>query len=466
MKQLIVSHKTREKKWAVMNHQKLERLELYPPFSQTKVGNIYSGTIASIKPSLQAAFVMFDHGPKGYLPLKTIPAVYSPVHQGMRLMVQVKKDEEATKGPVLTGDIELTGKHMVYFPFSDMIRFSKKIKQAERSRLKKWAEGSLTKGDGVLIRTEAEAADESTLTSELNELVQDFERLQQSFKQQKGFFLIDQPETFSDDVIEILLKEQPDKVITDTAAMANQLKSAAAESDLTAQISLYLEDEDLFSQYLKEDVYHLMTRQTVWLDGGSSIVIDALEALTVIDVNSSKQTGSKQQQAAIKDINQKAALESLRQMKLRDMHGIILIDFINMEHSADRAEIDRLIRGAAKSDHKHVHAAGFTELGLYQLTRKKTKAAYRTLYTIPCPVCSGKGQVRSPENCLIELEKELLSKRRTIDKAEIKLTKDIHSLIKEDTAFIKWIKEELSIPVTLTEIEHSHPYYKIISTSV
>ncbi|WP_404404105.1 ribonuclease E/G [Jeotgalibacillus malaysiensis] len=462
MKQIIISSRTREKKWAVIEHGKPARIELYPPFSETKVGNIYSGTIASIKPSLQAAFVMFDHGPKGYLPLKTIPDLYGPVHQGMRLLVQVIKDEEAAKGPVLTGDIELSGQYMVYFPFTKMVRLSKKIMTNQHKRLKNWAENSLQHGSGILIRTEAGAADESELTSELTALQQQYEKIASLFKQKKGFFLADKPENFDEDVKAALIKIKPDEIITDSSSLSKQLKSFIADAQLEADLTLYLEDEDFFRSFLKEDLNHILTRNTVWLDGGSSIVIDSLEALTVIDVNSSHQTGAKQKRAAVKEINQKAALESLRQMKLRDLHGIVLIDFINMDSKKDQDEVDQLIRDTAKYDHKHIHSAGFTELGLYQLTRKKTKGSYQSLYTIPCPVCAGKGHVLSPESCLLELEKDLLSKRRKIDKADIQLTRDIHQLIKTDPAFIKWIEEDLNIPVNITEIDHIHPYYKIL----
>ncbi|AJD91650.1 ribonuclease E [Jeotgalibacillus malaysiensis] len=462
MKQLIISNRTREKKWAVIDHGKPERIELYPPFQQSKVGNIYSGTIATIKPSLQAAFVMFDHGPKGYLPLKAIPASYGSVHQGMRLLVQVKKDEEAAKGPVLTGDIELPGQYMVYFPFTQMIRISKKIKADQHKRLKSWAESLLQHDSGILMRTEAESADQSILTSELHELQQQYDRLNRLFNQKKGFFLINQHEKFDEDVKEALIKTQPDEIITDSPSLSKQLKAFVTEMQLATDVTYYMEDEDLFRKYLKEDLYHLMTRQTVWLDGGSSIAIDSLEALTVIDVNSSRQTGAKQQRAAVKEINQKAALESLRQMKLRDLHGIVLIDFINMESKRDQNAIDQLIREAAKSDHKHIHSAGFTELGLYQLTRKKTKGSYQSSYTVQCPVCLGKGHVLSPESCLLELEKDLLSKRRELDNAEIEMTRDIHRLIKDDPSFIKWIEEDLNIPVKIKEIEHIHPAYKIL----
>lgn len=462
MKQLLISSRTREKKWAVLENGKPERIELYPPFSETKVGNIYSGTIASIKPSLQAAFVMFDHGPKGYLPLKTIPDLYGQVHQGMRLLVQVKKDEEASKGPVLTGDIELSGQHMVYFPFTKMVRLSKKIKAHHHKRLKDWAENALHSDGGLLIRTEAGEAHESELMSELTALKQHYDQIDRLFKQKKGFFLADKPEKFIEDVKAAITKIKPDEIIMDSSAVSNMLKSYIPDNQPKTDLTYYMKDEDLFRSMLKEDLNHIMTRQTVWLDGGSSIIIDSLEALTVIDVNSSRQTGAKQQGAAVKEINQKAALESLRQMKLRDLHGIILIDFINMDSKKDQEEVDRLIRDKAKSDHKHVHSAGFTELGLYQLTRKKTKGSYQSLYMIQCPVCSGKGSVLSPESCLLELEKDLLTKRRELDNAEIELTKDIHQLIKDDPSFIKWIESDLNIPVKLTEIEHIHPIYKIL----
>ncbi|KIL53347.1 ribonuclease E [Jeotgalibacillus alimentarius] len=458
---MIISHKTREKKWAILTEQGIDRIELYPPFAVTKIGNIYSGTIASIKPSLQAAFVQFDHGPKGYLPLKSIPEQYGSVHQGMRMPVQVKKDEEATKGPVLTADLEFQGKYMVYFPFTKMLRLSKKISSQQRSRLQQWGEGAAGSEGGLLIRTDASSASDADLSKELSDLKQASQQLNQSFHKRKGQYLLKSAEPFIEEVKEAIINQVPDEIVTDTADMSADIKNFMSALKMNASVTFHHDDEDLFRTYIKEDIHHLMTRKYVWLDGGSQIVIDSLEALTVIDVNSSKQAGAKQHQAAAKDINMKAAAESLRQMRIRDLHGIILIDFINMKNPADRADIDRLIRQEAKLDPKHIHPAGFTELGLYQLTRKKTKASYEAAYTVPCPVCAGKGHVLSPESRLLELEKELLEKRRSLQRAEIGLTKDLHELIRQDPSFIKWIEQELKIPVTLIDIEHPHSYYQI-----
>ncbi|MFD2912505.1 ribonuclease E/G [Jeotgalibacillus terrae] len=458
---MIISYKTREKKWAILTDQGIDRIELYPPFAETKVGNIYSGTIASIKPSLQAAFVQFDHGPKGYLPLKSIPAQYGNVHQGMRMPVQVKKDEEASKGPVLTADLEFQGKYMVYFPFTNILRLSKKISSHQKSRLQQWGERAAGSAEGLLIRTDAASASDEDLSEELHDLQQNFQQLNQSFHKRKGQYLLKSAEPFTEEVKEAIVNQTPDEIVTDTADMSADLKNFASALKLDVSVTLHHGDEDLFRFYIKEDIHHIMTRKSVWLDGGSQIVIDSLEALTVIDVNSSKQAGAKQHQAAAKDINMKAAAESLRQMRIRDLHGIILIDFINMTNPTDRVDIDRLIRQEAKLDQKHVHPAGFTELGLYQLTRKKTKASYEAAYTVPCPVCAGKGHVLSPESRLLELEKDLLEKRRSLQRAEIGMTKDLHELIRQDPAFIKWIEDELKIPITLIEIDHPHSYYQI-----
>ncbi|WP_227396744.1 ribonuclease E/G [Jeotgalibacillus aurantiacus] len=456
LKRLLISTRTTEKKWALLYDHKPEKIALYPAFRQTKIGNVYSGYVTSVKASLNAAFVSFDRGVNGYLSLKDVPG--GKIHQGQRILVQVKKDEEGTKGPVLTANLECQGKWLVYFPYGETVHLSKKITdRTVRQNLTNWAKTSLIGTEGLLVRTEAQVAPVQELLEELTSLRSTVRGWEQSFSSGKGEFIIEEETLYLKELIELIKKENPDEIVSDDSEVAVRLKKLTDK-----EIELYLSDADLFSSFINDDVHELMTKRHVWLDGGSSIVIDSLEALTVIDVNSGKNAGQKEQQRAIMSINRKAAAEVMRQIRLRDLHGIMIIDFINLKSERDKQEIEQLLKKEAEKDDKHVHFAGYTELNLYQLTRKKTRPSYESVYLVPCKACGGSGKVRSVETVLLEMEKELLEKRRTLDKAVIYLTADLHEGMQKDPSFITWIRDQLNIDVTFKEMSHSHPYYEIM----
>lgn len=471
-KHILVNAREREKRWIFTEGNKMIRYEVHQPDSQSKVGNIYSGVIESIKPSLNAAFVSFDKGRNGYLSLKEIPwaegnSIQSVLHQGQRLMVQVKKDESLSKGAVLTGNIEYAGPFFVYFPFGKIVAVSKKIKnQAVRQRLEGWTDKNLHANEGLIIRTEAETMEPEVLETSLKELKNQAAALLRKFENHSSaVFPLLERSAFSGSIEQLLAREQAGTITIDDKIMFDAMEQfLKVNPSLHWNCELYLEDHNLFNAMGMSAAEEKVMKKVVWLDGGISLVIEKTEALTVIDVNSGKLTRSADERQMIRRINERAAAEIVYQLQLRDISGIIIIDFINMDHEEDRAAVTKAIQKQVLQDHKHIEVIGFTELSLFQLTRKKTRPSFEEIKSIRCKVCNGKGTILSPASLAFQLERELYEQRRSIDQSvEVKATRDVIEVFKgKDGSFAKELQEIFGFSIVWREMLHQHPAYEVI----
>ncbi|MEW9500565.1 ribonuclease E/G [Jeotgalibacillus marinus] len=468
---MIINAREREKRWLFSEGNKVQRLEVHQPTDQSKVGNIYSGVVESIKPSLNAAFVSFDKGKNGYLSLNEVPGskyemgIGSFLHQGQRIMVQVKKDESRTKGAVLTANIECTATNFVFFPYGEIVTVSKKIDEvAKRDELKSWATHKLIDREGIIIRTEAKSCSTDQLEYELNELRSTFSAWEKKFSSQtKSTFPIIERSSFMVSVEQLLEKESGKIVVDDPDTKSEIDQFLSRRKDLMWDCELILNDQNIFDFHQFWNAEEKAMKKVVWMDGGISIVIEATEALTVIDVNSGKQANQGDARQSIRTINERAATEILHQLKLRDISGIIVIDFINMEFLDDRNHIEKIIKKRVVKDHKHVEVIGFTALSLFQLTRKKTRPSLDESLSIRCPVCDGKGIVLSPESMAYRLERELFEKRRSIEEVvHVQATKNVIRLFKgEEGSFGEMLEQSLGFKIEWTIVDHTHPYYAI-----
>ncbi|TDL34416.1 Rne/Rng family ribonuclease [Jeotgalibacillus sp. S-D1] len=472
-KHVLVNAREREKRWIFTEGNKIIRFEAHQPDHHSKVGNIYSGVVESIKPSLNAAFVSFDKGRNGYLSLKEIPwaekgnSIQSVLHQGQRLMVQVKKDESAAKGAVLTGNIEYAGSFFVYFPFGRIVAVSKKINnQGVRKQLADWAEKNLRGEEGLIIRTEAEVMEPDVLETSLEELRKKATVLMKEFDNHSSavFPLLEQS-AFSSSIEKLLVSEQKGTITIDQKVMFDAIEQfLKMNPSLQWNCELYQDDQNLFNAMGMSSAEEKVMKKVVWLDGGISIVIEKTEALTVIDVNSGKLTKSGDERQMIRKINERAAAEIVYQLQLRDVSGIIIIDFINMNHEEDRETVTKAIQKQVLQDYKHIEVIGFTELSLFQLTRKRTRPSFEETKSIRCPVCQGKGTILSPASLAFQLERELYEQRRSIDKSvAVKATKDVIEAFKgKDGSFAKELQGIFGFSIEWNEIPHQHPAYEVI----
>ncbi|MGD7044106.1 ribonuclease E/G [Jeotgalibacillus proteolyticus] len=470
--QIIINAREREKRWLFLQGNKAMRYEIYPPDQPSKVGNVYAGVVHSVKSSLNAAFVSFDSRKNGYLSLQEIPwaakkePIHSVLHQGQKLMVQVRKDESETKGALLTCNIECTGRGMVYFPYGQSVTISKKIESGSaRQKLAAWAGIQLKESGGLIFRTEAEEMTDEDLSKEIEDLRGTIKKWEQKMStSNSSTTAVFERSAFNDSIKKLIGQHSKGTIWVDDPEMHQAVKEILLSNpSVQWQGEHYRGDENIFHSKGFHSIDEKVLKKVVWLNDGISIVIESTEAMTVVDVNSGKLARSGNNRDMIRKINERAALELMHQLQLRDISGIVAIDFINMNEQEDINSVTRLIEKRAAQDFKHVEVIGFTPLSLFLLTRKKTRPSTEELRTVRCPVCSGKGRVLSPESLAFQLERELFEKRREIDvEVEVEATKEIIAAFNgKNGSFAKELEELLGFSIDFKEISHNHPIYSI-----
>jgi ribonuclease E len=371
------------------------------------IGNVYLGRVQNVLPSMEAAFVDNGRGRNaelysGEVDWDAVETGNQPrrielaLKPGDRVLVQVTKDPVGHKGARLTSQVSLPGRYLVYVPGGSMNGISRKLPDTERARLKRILKEVLPESSGVIVRTAAEGATEEQLTRDVQRLTAQWEHIQQLMQNQQAPALLHaEPD--------LLVKIVRDVFNEDFARMtiqgddAHRTITAYLESvapDLLERVETYTDDVDPFDAYrITEQIEKALDRK-VWLPSGGSLVIDRTEAMTVIDVNTGKfvGTGGNLEETVTKN-NLEAAEEIVRQLRLRDVGGIIVVDFIDMVLESNRdLVLRRLVECLSRDRTKH-QVAEVTSLGLVQMTRKKLGLGLLETFSEACEVCAGRGVV-------------------------------------------------------------------------
>lgn len=471
MNRLIINALTREKRFALLKNDKLERLYIEQPGQQSLVGNIYLGVVEKVVPGMNAAFVNFGEEKSGFLFRDKLPSyVLDPrskeekanksitgyLHQGEKLLVQVEKDAAGTKGARLTAIIELQGDHLIYMPAGKYTAVTKKVTDAELK--KKWrafGEQLKTAEEGLIFRTSAITQSEETLKDECNNLRQDYQELSLQVKNKKKPGIVLAKDFFYEELLTMMERMNSGEVITDDQSLKKKLERNLTGKNL--EIRYHHNSENIFASYAVEKEIERLLKRVVWLDNGAYLIFDVAEALTIIDVNTGRFSGKNDLRDTVVATNKVAAAEIARQLRLRDLGGMILIDFIDMKNSADKEAVIKVLEDALGEDGRRTRIAGMTELGILQLTRKKTKRTITEAMTTYCQVCSGTGNVLSAETMAFRLERELWEHRQTdYDAALIEATEDVievfsgesdvHRLRVEDAVGLKLFFTTTNLP--------------------
>ncbi|WP_113930154.1 Rne/Rng family ribonuclease [Bacillus sp. P14.5] len=387
MNRIIVNAVGREKRWARLRDGIMESLHVYQPEKESIVGNIYLGRVDKVEKGLNAAFINIGEGKNGFLHIDDLADFVSMdekernsavinklLHQGQKLLVQVKKDPAGTKGPRLTGIIELKGASIVYMPEGRYVAVSKKASDEEQK--KKWRRfGSKMKEDqeGILFRTASLHKPKEDITAEFFALRKYYQKLFEMTLNRKAPSLLHRQDVMTDDILEEVKKIKSVEIITDDYAWKENFQAFVQQQgiELSSEIWHFQGHENIFSHYRVEAQIEKAMQKVVWLENGATIVIEPTEALTVIDVNTGKFTGKSNLSQTVLKTNAIAAKEIARQLKIRNISGIILIDFIEMKNDQHQAEVIGALKDGLKDDGKRTTIVGFTELGILQLTRKK-----------------------------------------------------------------------------------------------
>ncbi|MGE5701832.1 MAG: Rne/Rng family ribonuclease, partial [Clostridia bacterium] len=389
------------------------------------LGNIYRARIQKVLPAMQAAFV--DGGAAGsfYLYIddalppgwkeergKPKPNISELVREGEERFVQVYKEAVGSKSPSVTLDVGLPGRMLVYQPFAGYVSVSRKVgDEAERKRLRQMITPMLQGTEGVIVRTQAEGADSETLAGELAFLRGAWSDALDRAKGSKTPALVTGDTDPLLKMIRDTVEEELDQIVIEGFEAFQRTKryGNAFMPKLGKKLIFHQGKQSLFDRYGIDAQLEQAMARVVTLPSGGSLVIDQTEAMTVIDVNTGKFTGKAfgSLEETVTRTNVEAAHEIARQLRLRDIGGIILIDFIDMKKASNRDLVQTELEARLASDRSPANVLGYTRLGIMEMTRKKSRQTLTQVLTRPCPSCLGRGRVLSEEELLLRIEREL-----------------------------------------------------------
>src|SRR5690242_1742050 len=398
------------------------------------VGNIYKGRVDNVLPGLEAAFVDIGLDKNGFLHVDEIvlpgvepvkrgrgsgPRIADLLKPGQEVVVQVVKDPLKTKGARLSMEITIAGRYMVYAPTGEGVGVSRRLEDKERDRLRKEAKQLDLDGGGAIIRTAAHGAKRPDFERELQYLFKLNEVLQKRVADSTAPALVFQEADLSVRVVRDIFSEHFERAIVDDPKQHHRLVSFFSRTapELVDRVELWEDEEPLFEAYGVEPVIDGMLNRRVDLPSGGYLIIDYAEALTVIDVNTGSFTGkgkSARLEDTITKTNLEAADEVVRQLRLRDIGGIIVIDFIDMARSRNRDAVLKVLRKALDEDRTKTFVVEISPLGLVEMTRQNVTDGVREIMTRTCPTCDGEGVIKSEETIAIETARKL---RDIVDEA-------------------------------------------------
>lgn len=397
--------------------------------SRSIVGNIYKGRVDNVLDGLEAAFIDIGLEKNGFLHIDEIvlPGVEIPrrgrgqeggkriseiLKPGMEVVVQVVKDPLKTKGARLSMDLTIAGRYMVYTPTGEGLGVSKRLEDKERDRLRKQVKGLDLKGGGAIVRTAAHGARHEDFERELPYLFKLHEVLQQRAEKQPAPSLVFQEADLSVRVVRDIFSADFERAIVDDEKQHHRLVSFFTRTapELVDRVELHQGSKPLLEEAGVEEVIAGLTSRRVDLPSGGYLMIDYAEALTVFDVNSGSFVG-RGKQARLEDTitktNLEAAEEVVRQLRLRDIGGIIVIDFIDMAKARNREAVLKTLRAALDQDRTKTFTAEISKLGLVEMTRQNVTEGVREIISRTCPTCDGDGVVLSEETVAIEFDRRL-----------------------------------------------------------
>jgi ribonuclease E len=405
---------------AIVDGQKLIDLDIESASKEQRKSNIYKGVITRIEPSLEAAFVEYGTERHGFLPFKEVSRAYfksdadpgrariqDALKEGQELIVQVDKDERGSKGAALTTFISLAGRYLVLMPNNPRGGgVSRRIEGEDRNELRETMDQlDIPNGMSVIARTAGIGRGTEELQWDLNYLLQLWHAIEDASTSQKGAFLIYQEGSLVIRAIRDYFQPEIGEILIDTESVYDQAKqfmNHVMPGNVT-RVKLYKDDVPLFSRFQIEHQIETAYSRTVALPSGGAIVIDHTEALVSIDVNSARATrGADIEQTAF-NTNLEAADEAARQLRLRDLGGLIVIDFIDMENTRNQRDVENRLKDALHFDRARVQMGKISRFGLMELSRQRLRPSLGESSHTPCPRCSGTGHIRGTESTALHI---------------------------------------------------------------
>ena len=438
-KQILMSETSKETRIAILENRELVEFFVEKPERDRMVGSIYKGKVENVLEAIQAAFVDIGYQVNAFLPFSEIndPSNVSSMVEdivrdeeeaekqpkprrrtgqrsdtitlksGQDILVQVIKEPFAQKGPRVTTDISIPGRFLVLVPHENYIGISKKIAaREERKRLRDLARHIKPADFGLIIRTVAEGQSEKDLKFDLDNLMEHWVKLEETVRQSEAPVCVYKDMGMTSTVIRDLLTSDVDKIIVDTKSLYRQLHDyiKSVSPQFLRKIEHYSSRNPLFEEHNVEREFEKSLNKKVWLKSGGFIVIEHTEAMTTVDVNSGKFIGKKDHENNSLKINLQAAKEIARQLRLRNVGGLIVIDFIDMEDVGNKHKVFSEFKRELQNDRAKVSLSPISEFGLLEMTRQRTRLNLLHSVSEECPICHGSGRITSKESVVTKIE--------------------------------------------------------------
>lgn len=405
MKKIIIETLVSSEKTAILEDDKLVELLIDENQNKKLVSNIYRGIVKNVKAGLEACFVDIGMEKLAYLPLKKD----SNIKSGMDIMVQINKEAVGTKGPKLNLEVSLSGRYLVYIPTNDRITISNRLQdEEERFRLKKIVQRLVGKDCGIIIRTEAAECSEEELENDFIELKEKYDSITKEFKLGMGPKLLYKELDVSTKYIKDNVNEDITEIVVNDNSKYEEIKNIlkTIDKDYLNKLKI-IENQDVFDLYKVQSQIDKVLGKKVWLKSGGYLIIEKTEALTVIDVNTGKFTGVSNREDTVYKTNEEACIEIARQLKLRDVGGIIIVDFIDMSQNKNKEKLLKTLKHYLKKDKRKSEVFGLTRLGLVEIARRRKGNSINEYYLDECSTYNGNSYVKSINYIIDNLEKEI-----------------------------------------------------------
>lgn len=403
---IIISSMPEEARMGLIKDDILQEYLVERSLSAHLVGSIFLGRVSNVVRGIQAAFIDIGLEQNAFLYLGET----QDLTEGSQVLVQIIKDPRGSKGPTASREITFPGHYVVLFPFGDYIGISRKITDAaERDRLHALAEKHRPEGVGLVLRTEAEGIPEEVLAADITALLAEWNVVETKSRRTKAPAFLHRELDLSVRMVRDYFTKDVEEIVVDSRKAFHRIEELLVKMPQAAQTRLrfWEGNEDVFAAFGFSDTIAALSDRRVNLPCGGYLVIDHTEAMTVIDVNSGSYSGKSNLEETVMEINREAAREIAYQLRLRNIGGIIVVDFIDMHSETNRQEVLTVLEEAFAGDKMRPRIQDITVLNLVEITRKKSRQNLEAVLYSDCPTCSGSGRVQSKEAIALEIKRRI-----------------------------------------------------------
>jgi len=484
--ELLINITPRETRVAYVENGVLQEVHVERASRRGLLGNVYKGKVSRVLPGMQAAFVDVGLERTAFLHVSDIVRPMDEEHadagntdeqimellrEGQDIVVQVIKDPIGSKGARLTTQISIPSRYLVYVPGGSHVGISQKIESAEeRQRLKDIIQQNMSGFDpgGYIVRTVADGISDEAIIKDMQFLQKLWRAIQEKVSNEPATGLVHEDMPLVMRTMRDLGGRQIEAIRVDSRETYDKIKKFASKflPELVDSIEHYPGERPIFDLYGVEDEIHKALERKVQLKSGGYLIIDQTEAMTTIDVNTGAFVGHRNLEETIFKTNLEATQTIARQMRLRNLGGIIIIDFIDMKDAEHRRQVLRALEKNLERDHARTHLSEVSSLGLVQMTRKRVRESLAQIMCAPCPACSGRGTMLTPETVCYDIFREILREARQFDAQQLLVLASqqvVDLLVDEESTSLAELEEFIGKPIKLQiEAEYTQEQFDVV----